>query len=495
MADIKFDVSKLTDPQLEIASKIIDTCTSLGVNPDLVLPMAYVESRFNPDVPDSSAGAIGIMQLMPNTAKHLKVNPRDMNDNIKGGCLFIRNLMDNPKIAHDPTKVIAAYHDGPDSKFFKTGNPADITDAAIEYVDLVNQLSKGLIAPPAVKKSGEVPTASGEPAAEPPKTDVWSTTPLSSAASGTPEEDGTKYGFDPLAMSAGAIPGVAVGSAVGGGRTALDIGRRVGDVASQVSSNLLNASQGAPGSSSGALPTAGGPAQRTPAGGQGTFNYGKKFGMTDFDAAKATNMSKQPGGAWDVARQAAEAEQKIGPGYKMNPQRADLMLPDSAGGGPRGQTRVPIPPVTQPSPTMGQRVSQAFAPVSRTMNAPMVRGPLSGLMAGPMAAEAASRYEKEDYPGAALAGTGALASGASMFGVPYSAPVSLAAPAALAGYDYYRNVGPQQFKADVKKAPQAISAAILDELKDWEKSFKATAKRYQSGNIPVQPDALSGGLQ
>lgn len=514
MADIKFDVSKLTDPQLEIASKIIDTCTSLGVNPDLVLPMAYVESRFNPDVADSSAGAIGIMQLMPNTAKHLKVNPRDMNDNIKGGCLFIRNLMDNPKIAHDPTKVIAAYHDGPDSKFFKTGNPADITDAAIEYVDLVNQLSKGLIAPPAVKKSGEIPTASGEPAAEPPKTGVWSTTPLSSAASGTPEEDGTKYGFDPLAMSAGTIPGVAVGSAVGGGRTALDIGRRVGDVASQVSSNLLQASQGVPGqSTSGPLPPAGGPVQRTPVGGKGTFNYAKSQGLTDFDAARSLDMSKQPGGALDVRTAVAEAEKKIGPGYRMDPQRADLMLPENVGGGPRGQTRVPIPPVEPPSPTIGQRISSAVAPISRALNHPLVRGPLGGLMAGPMAAEAASRYEKNDYPGAAIAGTGALAGTASMFGVPYSGPIAMAAPAVLAGADYARNTSPQQFqrdlgnypgavkaaipgiKQDIKNAPQAISAAVLQELRNWEESFKAASQRYKAGNIPVQPDALSGGLQ
>jgi hypothetical protein len=494
MADIKFDVTKLTDPQLEVASKIITACTAVGVNPDLVLPMAYVESRFDPNVADSSAGAIGIMQLMPDTAKHLKVDPRNLDENIRGGCLFIRNLMDNPKIAHDPTKVIAAYHDGPNSKFFKTGNPADITDAAIEYVDLVNQLSKGLIAPPAVKKSGEAPAAAGEATTEPPKDNTWSTTPLPAVSSG--EETKPEFGFDPLAMSAGVIPGVATGTAVGGSRTALDIGRRVGDVASQVSSNLLQASQGAPGApTSGGLPPAGGPVQRTPVGGKGTFNYAKSQGLADFDATRALDMSKQPGGALDLRTQVAEAEKKIGPGYRMDPQRADLMLPENVGSGPRGAPRVPIPPVEPPAPTVGQRISNAFAPVKRTMNAPMVRGPLSGLMAGPMGMEAASRYEKEDYPGAALAGTGALAAGASMFGVPYAMPMSVAAPAALAGYDYYRNVGPQQFKADIKKAPQAISAAILDELKDWEKSFKATAKRYQSGNIPVQTDALSGGLQ
>ena len=505
MADIKFDVTKLTDPQLEVASKIIDTCTSIGVNPDLVLPMAYVESRFDPKVADSSAGAIGIMQLMPDTAKHLKVDPRNLDENIRGGCLFIRNLMENPKIAHDPTKVIAAYHDGPNSKFFKTGDPTDITDAAIEYVDLVNQLSKGLIAPPAVKKSGET-------TAEPPKSSPWSTTPLPAVSSG--EETKPEYGFDPLAMSAGVLPGVVAGSGVGTGRTALDIGRRVGDVASQISSNLLQASQGTPGASTpDAMPPAGGPVQRTPVGGKGTFNYAKKFGLTDFDAARAADMSKAPGGSWDVARQVAEAEQKIGPGYKMDPQRADLMLPENVGSGPRGQTRVPIPPVEPPSPTVGQRISNAVAPLGRALSHPLVRGPLGGLIAGPMGMEAASRLEKEDYPGAAIAGTGSLAGTASMFGVPYSGAVAMAAPAVLAGADYARNTSPEQFqrdlkgypgavkaaipgiKQDIKNAPQAISAAILDELANWEKSFRAASQRYKSGNIPVQPDALSGGLQ
>ena len=197
----------------------------------------------------------------------------------------------------------------------------------------------------------------------------------------------------------------------------------------------------------------------------------------------------------------------------MDPQRADLMLPENVGGGPRGQTRVPIPPVEPPSPTVGQRISSAVAPVGRALNHPLVRGPLGGLMAGPMGMEAASRLEKSDYPGAAIAGTGALSAAASMFGVPYSGPIAMAAPAVLAGTDYARNTSPEQFgrdlkgypgavkaaipgiKQDIKNAPQTISAAVMQELRNWEDSFKAASKRYQSGNIPVQPDALSGGLQ
>jgi len=315
-------------------------------------------------------------------------------------------------------------------------------------------------------------------------------------------------------MAGGVIPGVLAGSGVGTGRTVMDIGQRVGDVASQVSSNLLQASQASPGQSTpGGLPPAGGPVQRTPVGGKMAFNYAKSAGMADFDAARALDMSKNPGGALDLKAAVVEAEKKIGPGYRMDPQRADLMLPENVGGGPRGQTRVPIPPVTEPRPTVGQRVSNAVAPVGRALNHPLVRGPLGGLMAGPMGMEAASRLEKEDYPGAAIAGTGALSAAASMFGVPYSGPIAMAAPAVLAGTDYARNTSPEQFQRDlsnypgavkkalpslgqdIKDAPRAISAAILDELKQLENTFRTTAKRYQAGNIPVQPDAISGGLQ
>ena len=37
----------------------------------------------------SHAGAIGLMQLMPQTARHLKVNPHDQEQNVDGGAKFL----------------------------------------------------------------------------------------------------------------------------------------------------------------------------------------------------------------------------------------------------------------------------------------------------------------------------------------------------------------------------------------------------------------------
>lgn len=53
------------------------------------------------------------------------------------------------------------------------------------------------------------------------------------------------------------------------------------------------------------------PEGMTATGGQTTFGTGKSLGLTDIEAARATAPTKEPGGAWDLARQRAEALHKI----------------------------------------------------------------------------------------------------------------------------------------------------------------------------------------
>ena len=82
----------------------------------LLKAMAKVESDFNPDAV-SSAGAVGIMQLMPSTAKGLGVeDPYDPKQNIMGGAKYVAELYRTfGAYSNGLELVIAAYNSGPET--------------------------------------------------------------------------------------------------------------------------------------------------------------------------------------------------------------------------------------------------------------------------------------------------------------------------------------------------------------------------------------------
>jgi soluble lytic murein transglycosylase-like protein len=81
-----------------------------GVDPDLVHAVIQAESDYDPSC-RSGAGAEGLMQLMPGTARALGVsNPLDPADNISGGVKYLRQQLDR---FHDVDLALAAYNAGP----------------------------------------------------------------------------------------------------------------------------------------------------------------------------------------------------------------------------------------------------------------------------------------------------------------------------------------------------------------------------------------------
>jgi Transglycosylase SLT domain len=81
-----------------------------NIPPQMLLAVIKAESSGNPNAV-SSAGAQGLMQLMPETARELGVkNPKDPEQNIAGGAKYIRQLLN--KYNNDPEKAMAAYNWG-----------------------------------------------------------------------------------------------------------------------------------------------------------------------------------------------------------------------------------------------------------------------------------------------------------------------------------------------------------------------------------------------
>lgn len=93
----------------EVFNSIVRNSQAYGVPTKLALAMAMAESNGNQDE-ISPVGAIGVMQLMPETAESLGVDPYDTEQNIRGGIKYLaEKLADNNG---DWNRALAAYNAG-----------------------------------------------------------------------------------------------------------------------------------------------------------------------------------------------------------------------------------------------------------------------------------------------------------------------------------------------------------------------------------------------
>lgn len=86
-----------------------DAAARYSLPPAFVESVAKAESALNPDVV-SPKGAIGVMQLMPGTARALAADPNDPQQNIDAGTRLLRELL--LKYEGDVAKALAAYNAG-----------------------------------------------------------------------------------------------------------------------------------------------------------------------------------------------------------------------------------------------------------------------------------------------------------------------------------------------------------------------------------------------
>ena len=90
--------------------KVAELSARFDLSPSLIEAMVWQESRWRHDA-RSPAGAQGLAQLMPGTARELGVDPRDPFANLEGGARYLRQQLD--RFDGDLEKALAAYNAGP----------------------------------------------------------------------------------------------------------------------------------------------------------------------------------------------------------------------------------------------------------------------------------------------------------------------------------------------------------------------------------------------
>lgn len=110
----QIESAKVPEIESAVITSVEDLITQAayeyGVDPQLVKAIATAESNMNQDE-ISPVGAIGVMQLMPETAAGLGVDPYNTNENISGGTRYLKQMLDT--FDGDIPLAVAAYNAGP----------------------------------------------------------------------------------------------------------------------------------------------------------------------------------------------------------------------------------------------------------------------------------------------------------------------------------------------------------------------------------------------
>lgn len=106
---ISFPQQANAESVVTIKESIIKHSLEMGIDPALALSIAKQESGFS-HTKKSSYGAVGVFQLMPQTAKKLGYNPYYLNENIRGGLMYYKMMY---KMFGSMELALAAYNAGP----------------------------------------------------------------------------------------------------------------------------------------------------------------------------------------------------------------------------------------------------------------------------------------------------------------------------------------------------------------------------------------------
>jgi soluble lytic murein transglycosylase-like protein len=96
----------------EVTQAIAESAQRHAVSASLAEAVAWQESRFHQQTV-SPKGALGVMQLMPATARTLGVDAADLKGNVDGGVIYLGQML--KRFEGDLPRALAAYNAGPEA--------------------------------------------------------------------------------------------------------------------------------------------------------------------------------------------------------------------------------------------------------------------------------------------------------------------------------------------------------------------------------------------
>lgn len=391
MAEPLSFIDGLNESQTNAAIAVAEKAKAMGINPRLAVSIAYREGKLDFNSKDGTSGEIGMMQVMPSTAKMMGFTEEDLRDpqkNVEIGLTYLKQGLDK---FNDPVTAAAGYNAGMDHKFFADPEKHNLPESTINYLKDINKFG-GFTQPSApIEEAG-----SSEGAAE---------TPPASEEDFSLNRAKQMFGnvtAQDVAGVAGAATGAYLGPKIGAGIT-----------------NVQKAATAPTGGEKWAQNWAG---QNRP-------------GASVPEASAAYQRSKGQG------KVSGRISQMYGPRPPVEPgvfQAGRLSLPQSR------------PPVTTP---LGGKVAQYGSAVLNSPVGQRAMGALGGYGAVTQGMEAAQQFKQGDKTGAAISGLGAL--GNVLTAIPPTRPVGMGlstlTPAAQWMLQHSRKMSPENAQGALQR--------------------------------------------
>jgi len=143
-ADFTVPEAAIADPARHAAgvpqgysAKVRELARRFDLSPALIEALVWQESRWRQGAV-SPAGARGLAQLMPGTARDLGVDPDDPFANLEGGARYLREQLD--RFDGDLEKALAAYNAGP-GRVERAGGIPNIRETRLYVASIMGRLA------------------------------------------------------------------------------------------------------------------------------------------------------------------------------------------------------------------------------------------------------------------------------------------------------------------------------------------------------------------